>query len=130
MNYEDMTNSEITKIVSKLIGLEFECRTSMIDNYSYPNPPKNGFHEGIYIVDRGRHKADYVEFEPCLVINHVLDIISDNEILVRCESASPPIWSATRYSDTRFIEDSISVTDENPARAASICFIKIKESEL
>lgn len=112
MNYEDMSDFEVNKAVSDIVHLNL----FQLDS--------NG--NGVF-VSRSTDKYDFVNivhsnFDPCNNPSDAWPIIVENRITVSPYDDKTQGWSAT--FDTSFFVD-----EDNPLRAAMICFLKMKDAE-
>ena len=130
MNYEDMSDSEINRRLTELIH--------------NPSEPHCIVHNGVWhksighiigdiptgsfkFLNDDRWWAPFPDY--CNNPSDAWTIIVDNEITIR-----PDIyigrWYGQKDIDYGMECDSIHVTrDENPLRAAMICFLKMKDAE-
>ena len=117
MNYEDMSDFEINKLVSK--NTDFgELVVSINDS-----------NETVYLCEKDGTFSIFPisHFDPCNNPSDAWPIILGNNISIL---KSGNEWMATwsEYGSHMAVND-IYVSDKNPLRSAMICFLKMKDAE-
>ena len=119
MNYEEMSNYEINKEVSK------HCNE--ISNhlgFEKTEVKFNDKNEAVYIIAKKDGLFDglpVAHFDPCNNPNDAWPIIVDNKI------STSPTGDSWICGSSVFGTQTI---DKNPLRAAMICFLKMKDTEV
>jgi len=105
MNYEEMSDKQINKRVAALLGL----KESPVSDMMYGS--------GLVIYPHDNE----VNFNPCNNPSDAWHIIVENKITIQFrDSLGLKTLAVSGDSDH---------ADENPLRAAMICFLKMKDSE-
>ncbi len=132
MNYENMSDFDVNKAVSNLVDF---------GNFSISVNDEN---ETVYILDKdGFDFLPIGHFDPCNNPNDAWTIIIENNISIlhacdyhldrklkkfKINYTGQYIASAFPVMRDGFNGDELQVVNENPLRAAMICFLKMKES--
>ena len=108
MDYSELTNLEINKLVAKKWG-----------------------HEKIYFKDN----SDWISFTPdpnapevnyCREASHAWPVITEYQIGLICFCVARHLWQATNYHGD---EESIEFVDKNPLRAAMIVYLMMGDDD-
>ncbi|CAM0102532.1 hypothetical protein MYOV072v1_p0036 [Vibrio phage 207E29.1] len=110
MNYEDMSYFEINKRVGMYLGHSVSAEHECIKTGSCLLLTSKAF--------------ERIEFNPCNNPSDAWSIIVDNGISIDC-------WGYFWGADIQVHEEiAFEHEDENPLRAAMICFLKMKDAGL
>lgn len=127
MNYEEMSDFEINKAVSGFVDFGNTVVTHNNDNEVVYLCEKDGLWDMLPIG----------HFDPCnnpsdawpIIVENAISITSVGDLNWNADSLISIEESASDYNHFACIS-TCSSQDKNPLRAAMICFLKMKDSEL
>ncbi len=113
MNYEEMSDFEINKLVAKKVfdSHEWVC--------------VNSWSDGEFIASLVNYTQE--KFDPCNDPSDAWPIIVGSKITISPQSNGDE-WEACAVMNDE-LRFEFEVWDKNPLRAAMICFLKMKNSE-
>lgn len=116
MNYEDMSDFEVNKLVSNFIDLIFTF---------------NDTDETVYICEKDGawDMVPISYFDPCNNPSDAWPIIIDNKIDVSHCVGGWVSCSVFKTDERGMYREFYKSTNEKPLRAAIICFLKMKDAE-
>ena len=129
MNYEEMSNYEINKEVSKYWGV-----ISKHLNLEDTEITLNDENETVYVMSENGvfEWLPVTYFDPCKNPNDAWPIIVDNNIEITPNFNG--MWTAScikvyTFEEEPVYDNDLCQSDKNPLRAAMICFLKMKDAE-
>lgn len=130
-NYDEMSDFEVNKLVAKeWLGLFVDESKS-----------KGNLDSDVWLID-SEGLLRWTNYNPCHDPKHAWPIIVENEMSIWAVSEtdreigmsySTGDWKAYCVSsidgESNVADDGFEATDQNPLRAAMICFLKMKDTE-